>query len=358
MICPYYDTCGGCSQQHLSYEQQLAHKKQRIQHLVHQDVAVYHDQPFGYRNRMDFICTPKGLGLRHQSEKNTIIVTQACPIANEGINTLLAWLQPHMKGLDVFQPKKRKGTFRYCVIRATSLQTSVTFILNKQSSTLEEATSYIKQLDIPAHTVCIGYVDGNTESTTAYDAYAIKGNVDIQEQLLGHTFSFSSQGFFQNNTAVAHLLHTYVREQLDEHIPVLADIYSGVGTFGILNANKAQQVHCVESYPDIIRYIEQNAQRAGVQHVHAYGQDAKTVYKLGIKPHTVIVDPPRSGMDNKTITWLEMCGAKKLIYISCNPQQTVKELSRLSGYVLKKVAMFDMFPQTHHTEVVFVLEKE
>ena len=84
--------------------------------------------------------------------------------------------------------------------------------------------------------------------------------------------------------------------------------------------------------------------------------DAKSVNKIRFKdPLTVITDPPRTGMDNEAVTALLRLQPETIIYISCNPHRFKTESKRFikAGYEIKSVAIFDMFPQTNHIEVVF-----
>ena len=76
-----------------------------------------------------------------------------------------------------------------------------------------------------------------------------------------------------------------------------------------------------------------------------------------IKPDVVFVDPPRKGLDNKTIEILNKTKPEQIIYISCNPATMVRDLQKLENdYIIKEIQPVDMFPYTSHVECVSVLE--
>ena len=78
-----------------------------------------------------------------------------------------------------------------------------------------------------------------------------------------------------------------------------------------------------------------------------------------LKVDTVIMDPPRSGSDNKSLTSIMKINPKKIIYISCNPVTLARDYNVLKEqYSLKSIDLFDMFPETSHVETVMVLEKK
>ena len=68
------------------------------------------------------------------------------------------------------------------------------------------------------------------------------------------------------------------------------------------------------------------------------------------------MDPPRKGLDDKTIQNILKLKIKKFVYVSCNPGTLARDVEMLEGYEVKKVQPVDMFPWSYHTEVVLCLE--
>jgi len=87
--------------------------------------------------------------------------------------------------------------------------------------------------------------------------------------------------------------------------------------------------------------------------------DAKNLKKLKfIQPLFVITDPPRSGMHPKTIEQLNILKPEIILYVSCNVEQLAKDIIKLKDYKIKSAAIFDLFPQTNHIEVIIELVKQ
>ncbi len=83
------------------------------------------------------------------------------------------------------------------------------------------------------------------------------------------------------------------------------------------------------------------------------------LYNEGLKPDVIIIDPPRSGIDYKTLDILTRKVPKKIIYVSCNPSTLAKNLKVLTKkYEVKSITPFDMFPHTSHIESITILEKK
>ena len=77
------------------------------------------------------------------------------------------------------------------------------------------------------------------------------------------------------------------------------------------------------------------------------------------KKNIFVMDPPRSGMHKKVVKFIREAKPEKLIYVSCNPENFARDIENLKDlYALKKLAVFDMFPQTKHVESVAVLDKK
>lgn len=357
MQCEHFGVCGGCSLQHVPYEEQVKNKQKRLKALYNTEVEVFTGPPFGYRNRMDFIFSSKGLGLRKKREWKTIIPIRECLIADPAINTLLKEVNSHFKDPDFFDMKKKSGTLRHAVIRITSMDSSISFVLNSDSSRLASAVEQIRSFAefTTANNILVTYVQANDDLTVSDDYFAVKGKDYLMEKIGDLTFSIPIQGFFQNNINVASQMLQYVSKHLFEGNH-LVDLYGGVGVFGLTNAHKFSCTTIIESVEPATRHAEMNAKRNNLT-ADIICKDARQLGRLDLKtPLTMITDPPRSGMHPHTVSAIKRLEPQKIIYISCNPDQQKREISRL-GYSIKGCALFDLFPQTPHIESVLELEK-
>ena len=158
---------------------------------------------------------------------------------------------------------------------------------------------------------------------------------------------------------MAEKMQEYCRGLLQKYEPLkahLLDLYGGVGTFGIINADLFKRVTIVENVPPAIECAQKNAEDNGMKNVTSVCLDAMQLQKLSvIKPVYVIADPPRTGMHLKAIQRLVELQPEVILYISCNPEQLAKELLKFKGYVVRSAALFDLFPQTTHSELIVEL---
>jgi tRNA (uracil-5-)-methyltransferase len=367
--CPYFGKCGGCNCQHISYQMQLQNKSEQVKHLVGADkVNVFSDSDYGYRNRMDVLFHSGGLGFRKSGDWKTIISIDSCAISNLKLNELLVELKnffAKQTNLDVFDQIRKKGTFRYAVIRTPSQSSTITFVLNQDSTKISEATHLLESFCkiTTAQNIIIAYVPANSEQSISEEYYVMKGSDMLKEHLCGKEFLYHSQGFFQNNTKMAEKMLCYVRsifESYDTTKYHLLDLYGGVGTFGLVCNDLFESTVVVEDFAGSIDIAKKNILLNGQKNMTAIVKDAMYLHNVKLPdPLMVITDPPRSGMHQKTIATLLKLEPDVIVYISCNPKQMARELIQLkTKYSVKSTSLFDLFPQTNHMEVVVELVRK
>lgn len=377
-LCPYFNQCGGCSAQHIKYETQIENKKKLTATTTGfpiEKVEVYCGEPYNYRNRMDFIFHNNGIGLRKREKWKEVIDIESCAISDPKLNKLITEVRDFFKqnsnnNIDAFDQRKMSGTYKYAVIRTPTNTSSISFTLNVNSTKIDEATKLIEKFakTTSADSVLIAYVPAQRDDALSDEFVVVKGSDMIEETILDKKLIYSTQAFFQNNSAMANEMVKYVRQIVSDYPNHnqynLLDLYGGVGTFGICIADQVKSTHIVECVKQAIDAANQNIKSNNVKNATAQVLDAGNIKKIVntqavSQPLIVITDPPRSGMDNKTIECLnKQLQPELLIYISCNPHQLEKELPRLTNYHLERVAMFDLFPQTNHLEVVVILKKK
>ncbi len=329
------------------------------------DVKVFSDEPYHYRNRMDFVFHAKGIGLRADGRSSEIVDIKECVIADLAVNKLLLEVRDYFKGVDYFDAHKRKGTFRSVIIRTSLLgDSAICFVLNDDSSLLTLAFEKIRSFALGscAQHILVAVASCDSEVNFSDDFEVIKGEEYLLEEFCGKRFCYPIQGFFQNNPVMAGKMQVYVHGLLAEYETLsasLLDLYGGVGTFGIVNAALFQSVMVVESAPASIAMAERNALLNGVSNVKGVVLDAQHIGRLSFFGKLfVITDPPRCGMHPKTIRYLNEIKPSVIIYISCNVEQLAKDLMKFSDYSIKSAALFDLFPQTVHSEAVVELVRK
>jgi 23S rRNA (uracil1939-C5)-methyltransferase len=346
--CPYFSECGGCETQHINYELQLANKKRNLLQIFgDKDILVFSGSEYGYRNRMDFLMQ-QGPSLRRKGRIDRIVPVRRCEICNEIVNRLLSEV---WKWYEELKPQHTA----YAVIRASEFYGSSTVSFSCTGDTDAQISRFAAITS--AANVVIAEVEHN--DSVSSECRAVKGDVVMHELLLGKEFSYNSQGFFQNNPAMAEKMISYVGSILEKYETsrrLLLDLYGGVGTFGLSHASRFKDVIVLESVPESIRCAEANIRRQGIRNARAICLDALAVNRLKLTVPFIITDPPRSGMAPKALERMIAQNAPVIIYVSCNPAQFGKEYRVLcKRYEMKSLALFDLFPQTNHMEIVIEL---
>jgi tRNA/tmRNA/rRNA uracil-C5-methylase (TrmA/RlmC/RlmD family) len=306
---------------------------------------------------MDAVFHPNGLGFRRKGTWDRVMDIEQCAISNERINELFKELREFFKSVDAFDLRKHTGTFRYAVIRAPAAA-SISFVLNSGSPRVAEAIERIKQFaeTTTAENIAVAYVAPQTDVSLSDEFFMVKGSDMLKESYLGKDFLFSIQGFFQNNTEMAEKMHEYVRGLLGKHETkgaTLLDLYGGVGTFGINNADLFKKTVIVESVQGCIDAANMNIANNRVSNAEAIVMDARYLKKLDLgRPLLVVNDPPRQGMHPKAIEQLNLLKPDVILYISCNVDQLSKDIPKFKGFKVKSAAIFDLFPQTPHVETI------
>ena len=194
-------------------------------------------------------------------------------------------------------------------------------------------------------------------------------NLELCEQTAGLKFAVSADGFYQVNPQMADRLVAAVRDEYASGIdtaPHVLDLYCGVGVFGLCCAHAAKA-----SMADPIRLVGIESGRAAVacakKNAAALGIPANffcervggslTRIKAGAH-HTVIVDPPRGGLEPNVAPWLARLPAPRILYVSCDPATLTRDLAVLTrAYDIARVKLFDLFPRTARFETLVVLQK-
>ena len=188
--CHYFGVCNGCTAQHISYELQAENKKKMLVRALNcSEVKVFTGEPYAYRNRMDFLFHNKGIGLRKKRSSEIVDVSE-CSIGNSRVNQLLTELRNFFKNVDAFDVKKQIGTFIYAVIRAVGDDSSISIVLNEDSSRTTEAVEKVKQFaaKTTADHVVVTYVSKEAEDSISSTFFTVKGKNELQGTLLDKKF--------------------------------------------------------------------------------------------------------------------------------------------------------------------------
>ena len=177
------------------------------------------------------------------------------------------------------------------------------------------------------------------------------------------TLTFLARDFFQNNPFILPAFASYVRDQAKESgARFLVDAYCGSGLFALAAARSFERVAGVEVSASSVAFATENAASNAITNASFLAGDAAKIFAgLEFPPgeSAVVIDPPRKGADELFLSQLFAFGPAAVIYVSCDPATQMRDLKRFleSGYVVRRIQPFDLFPQTRHLECVITLAK-
>ena len=199
------------------------------------------------------------------------------------------------------------------------------------------------------------------ESVTLY------GPGFIEDTLCGVPVRLGPLSFYQVNTLAAERLYGVAAEYAQlEPDDVLLDLYCGMGTIGLSMAGHCRELIGVEIVPEAIDSAKANAARMGdaVAAKSRFfcadaGEAAARLAAEGLRPDVIMLDPPRKGCDETTLSAVVQMSPRWVVYVSCNPSTAARDAAWLGqhGYRAEKVQPVDLFPRTKHVETVCLLSK-
>ena len=214
-------------------------------------------------------------------------------------------------------------------------------------------------------TVILNLNDKNTSMVLGEREIVLYGKGFIRDTLCGKSFRISPKSFYQVNPVQTEILYGKAVEfaALTGKEKVI-DAYCGIGTIGLVAAEKAREVIGIELNKDAVRDARINARENKSVNI-SFGQgDAgefmEAMAASGEKADVVFMDPPRSGSSEKFLNSVNRLSPKKIVYISCNPETLARDLLFLTkkNYQVQKIQPVEMFCFTEHTEVVCLLSKK
>lgn len=344
-VCPVFRECGGCDLMHINYDEQLKYKENKVKEIfkkftdveldkVNQIIGC--DKEYYYRNKVTFQVKNK---IGFYGKKSYELVTfEKCYIANKKINKIY----DKLKRLPLDNIEK-------VVVRTDDIIDEIMVVIYALKefdndlwiNTLKDDCSSITKVIDKRETI-------------------IYGNDYIIFELDKYKFKLSPTAFFQVNTKQCEILYSEIAKNIDSNYnDVLFDLFCGAGTIGIYLNEYFNKIYGIEINSDAVKNAISNKELNNIDNIEfATGDVGKLVTTLKVKPSTVIVDPPRKGLDLKTIKYLQVCGCDKLIYVSCDPVTLARDIKLLTEkFEVETITPVDMFPQTCHVECICVMNR-
>lgn len=382
--CAVAGPCGGCSLRHLDYAAELRAKQESVLDAFRRigglEVPVLDILPSPdvdrYRNKVQF---PVGIDKNgvpcigfYAGRTHRIVPCPDCKlqpsVLNEIGNALCAFFA--QQGIRPYDEQSGKGLVRHIFLRrgAHSGQIMVCLVCTRAKLPHAEQLCTALRGQFPAiSTILLNVNAKNTNVILGSENHILYGPGYIEDTLCGVPVRLGPLSFYQVNTLAAERLYG-VAAQYAQLTPddTLLDLYCGMGTIGLSMAEQCRELIGVEIVPEAIESAKANAARMG-ETVAAKsrffcadaGQAATQLAAEGLHPDIVMLDPPRKGCDEATLSAVVRMAPRRVVYVSCNPATAARDAAWLeqNGYHAEKVQPVDLFPRTKHCECVIALSK-
>ena len=382
--CAVAGPCGGCSLRHLDYAAELRAKQESVADAFRRigglDVPVLDALPSPevdrYRNKVQF---PVGrdkdgapcIGF-YAGRTHRIVPCPDCKlqpgILNDIGNTLCAFFAAH--GIQPYDEERGKGLVRHIFLRrgAHSGQIMVCLVCTRlKLPHSDELVALLREKFRDIATILINVNAKKTNVILGEESVTLYGPGCIEDTLCGVPVRLGPLSFYQVNTLAAERLYGVAAEYAQlEPDDILLDLYCGMGTIGLSMANHCRELIGVEIIPEAIDSAKANAARMGdaVAAKSRFfcadaGEAAARLAAEGLRPDVIMLDPPRKGCDDTTLSAVVQMSPRRVVYVSCNPSTAARDAAWLGqhGYRAEKVQPVDLFPRTKHVETVCLLSK-
>lgn len=377
--CPYYEKCGGCVCQHMTYEASLQMKRERVRDALSRigglDVAVQPvigmDDPWRYRNKTALpVGGEKGapqIGF-YAPRSHRIIDIDGCLIAKRESDEVSAILRRWMDKFEVepYHEETRTGLIRHVMSRVSrSGQVMAVVVAAAASLPHERELTAMLRAGVPG--LCSLYLNINRRGDNVIlgpESRLLYGEERLQDTLCGLRYALSPQSFFQvNPVQTERLYQTAVDFAGLTGNELVADLYCGAGTISLLLARHAQKVVGIEIVPQAIRDAEENARTNGVSNAEFHAAAAEDLLPQmvaqGLRPDVIVLDPPRKGCEEPVLRAIAAAAPRRVVYVSCDPATLARDAKILcaNGYKADACQPVDMFCWSGHCEAVVSLTR-
>jgi 23S rRNA (uracil1939-C5)-methyltransferase len=315
--CIHYKDCGGCDWQQMTHEAQLKSKmsifKDTLRFIGGIDHPIQIESVSGkewkYRHRAQFKVEGDAVGF-YARKSHRVVEINACQVLTDDINDSL-------------------------------------------NSIKENAPDNVSQIKI------FSSLNGKLATEPLLSQISTK---KVETEINGVRVMVSGGGFFQQNRELTPQLGAWVAESLMGDYGI--DLYGGSGFFSWMIHDRVKEVLLVEKEPELIHLAEETTKLNNIKNVKTHCMTAEKFFssqhfKKIREDATLILDPPRGGLHKKILPQLAKLKCARIIYVSCDPAtqaRDIKSLCSAGKFEIKKAALFDLYPNTHHMESVIILD--
>lgn len=386
----YAGISGATPLEALSYAKQLEFKQNEVVRILsnittNQDYTVHPiigmENPWFYRNKMQYSFgytedMQPTLGLHVKRRKYDIVGVTDCYLHEENINQIVNFFQQKSFSapydLTPYQHGKNQGDLRNLTTKSNKLNSvkqNMIVLEVSQNADLEKVNQLMNEFnnqfpDITSVYIEVVHVQKGTP--TRSELIHLKGEKFIQETLTINNqtlqFNIGPHTFFQPNPSQAEKIYSIATSHISSNQDqIIYDLFCGTGTLGLSVAHKAKHIYGIDIEASSIVSAKQNQENNNISNATFETGDVFRVLP-SLKwptPDTVIVDPPRAGLHEQTLDFLDSLNPQKIIYVSCNIKTFAQNLAHMQtkGWILQEIQPVDQFPHTRHLEIVAVISK-
>jgi 23S rRNA (uracil1939-C5)-methyltransferase len=382
--CPYFGTCGGCSLQDLSYQDQLALKRERLQRAFASlegvgpvDIIGLED-PWRYRNKAELTFSQVDgqmvLGYHAARSFWRVIDLEDCLLLPEPVTHVLRDVRALAAetGLPAYHPKTHQGFFRHLLVRSSHATGQLLLCLMTTPGSREVVARLAQEL-MKRHAAIASIYWGVTSRVADValpeELSLLCGRTYLEDQLGPFRLQLHPLSFLQPTSVQADRMYTRLCRAIliAPGRGVAWDLYCGVGLVSFYLSKHFRTVYGIDVEPCHLELAALNASLNALHNIEFRAGRVETLLRdrrfwlQEARPDVVVVDPPRAGLHPHVISSLLAARPTHIAYLSCNSQSLIRDLQLLlSGfprYRVCEVQAFDMFPQTDHVEILALLER-
>lgn len=328
--CPYYYECGGCHISNLKYFNQVNFKKDKVidifKRYLNKEIVprvISSEKDFEYRNKITYQVENGKIGL--VDINNNFIEIDKCLLVSDRVNKLLS------------------------ILKKEDLSKTIKIVIRECDNGLILSITGDIKIDNLVNECLEIYINGKKKYSKE-EGYLYIGNLK---------YRVSDKSFFQINTSnICHLYDEVIRYGEFTGNERVVDLYCGVGSISLYISKYVKSVLGIEIVKEAIDDANYNKKINKIDNAIFICSDVAKIIDDKIECDTLIVDPPRAGLDKHTKSVINNSNIKKVIYVSCDPMTLVRDLKDLDMYNLEKISIVDMFPQTCHVECVSILHRK
>jgi 23S rRNA (uracil1939-C5)-methyltransferase len=384
--CRAFGDCGGCSLQHLAYDEQVEWKRSRVARAFAAypaladatvDACVASPRPLGYRNRSKLVAAREKGSLilgAYAPRTHDVVDLAGCRIAEPPLDETAAALRVILDeaGVRPYDEQTLTGDLRHVVLRANHQgRVLAVWIVARP---LPDGVTLARRFRA-ARPEVIGIVEhqnrsrGNAifadaEARSGDHERLLDGAAELEERIDvgGHAvrLTLGPGAFFQANREVAALAYAAIDRALAiQPTERVVDAYCGVGGIALVLARKAVEVVGLESHAGAVAGATASAALNSITNARFISGDAAQALGQIDRADVVVLNPPRKGCAPELLAEVARLAPRAIAYLSCNPQTLARDLALLvtRGYRVRAVTPFDMLPHTPHVEALAVLDR-